>query len=43
MAAHDSSYRLLFSHPRMVADLLRGFVDEPWVHELDLSTLPQGY
>src|SRR5215203_3016598 len=23
---HDGSYRLLFSHPRMVQDLLRGFL-----------------
>ena len=23
---HDGSYRLLFSHPRMVEDLLRGFL-----------------
>jgi predicted transposase YdaD len=39
MAAHDESYRLLFSHPRMVADLLQGFVREPWVEDLDFSTL----
>lgn len=39
MADHDSSYRLLFSHPRMVEDLLRGFVQEPWVEKLDFSTL----
>ncbi len=25
---HDQSYKLLFSHPEMVADLLRGFVRE---------------
>lgn len=25
---HDGSYRLLFSHPRMVEDLLRGFLPE---------------
>jgi hypothetical protein len=39
MAAHDESYRLLFSHPRMVEDLLRGFVREPWVEELDFPSL----
>jgi predicted transposase YdaD len=39
MAAHDESYRLLFSHARMVEDLLRGFVREAWVEELDFSTL----
>jgi predicted transposase/invertase (TIGR01784 family) len=36
---HDNSYKLLFSHPRMVEDLLKGFVPEPWVDELDFSTL----
>ena len=32
---HDHSYKLLFSHPEMVADLLRGYVREPWVEQLD--------
>ena len=36
---HDSGYHLLFSHPKMVADFLSGFVAEPWVSDLDLSTL----
>ena len=36
---HDSSYRLLFSHARMVADLLRGFVRAPWVERLDQGSL----
>jgi len=36
---HDHSYKLLFTHPEMVADLLRGFVREEWVKELDFSTL----
>jgi len=36
---HDSGYKLLFSHPVMVADLLTGFVAEDWVKELDFSTL----
>lgn len=39
MAQHDNSYKLLFSHPEMVRDLLVGFVQEPWLAELDLSTL----
>lgn len=39
MAEHDSSYKMLFSHPRMVEDLLRGFVKEPWVEEVDFATL----
>ena len=39
MADHDHSYKLLFSHPEMVQDLLQGFVHEDWVNELDFSTL----
>lgn len=39
MAEHDSGYKLLFSHPEMVADLLRGFMREDWVRDLDFSTL----
>lgn len=39
MAGHDPSYRLLFSHPRMVEDLLRGFVHEDWLPGLDFTTL----
>lgn len=39
MAGHDPSYRLLFSHPRMVEDLLRGFVHEDWLSRLDFRTL----
>ncbi len=39
MAEHDGGYKLLFSHPEMVEDLLRGFVREDWVRDLDFSTL----
>ncbi|MCE8053938.1 transposase, partial [Halomonas daqingensis] len=39
MAGHDNSYKLLFSHQRMVRDLLTGFVHEKWVEELDLDSL----
>jgi predicted transposase/invertase (TIGR01784 family) len=39
MAEHDSSYKLLFSYPEMVEDLLKGFVHEEWVQHLDFSTL----
>ena len=39
VASHDAAYRTLFSHPRMVEDLLRGFVHEPWVESLDFATL----
>jgi hypothetical protein len=36
---HDQSYKLLFSHQQMVADLLRGFVTDDWVQAVDLTTL----
>ncbi len=36
---HDSSYKLLFSHARMIEDLLKGFVHEKWVAQLDFSSL----
>ena len=39
MAEHDTGYKALFSHPEMVADLIRGFVHEEWVRELDFSSL----
>ena len=36
---HDGGYKALFSDPRMVEDLLRGFVPGSWVGRLDFSTL----
>ena len=36
---HDQSYKLLFSHAELVADLLRGFVCEDWVKALDFTSL----
>ena len=36
---NDHSYRLLFSEPQIVIDLLIGFVHEPWVNEVDFDTL----
>jgi predicted transposase/invertase (TIGR01784 family) len=36
---HDNGYKALFSHPAMVADLIRGYVHEDWVRDLDFSTL----
>ena len=32
---HDESYRLLFSNPEMVADLLRGYVSDEINRDLD--------
>jgi len=34
---HDALYHRLFSHPGVVAQLLRGFVDGPWLDGLDLD------
>jgi predicted transposase/invertase (TIGR01784 family) len=39
MGEKDKSYKLLFSHARMVKELLRDFVKEDWVKKLDFSTL----
>jgi hypothetical protein len=36
---YDQSYKLLFSHAELVADLLRGFVREDWVQALDFTSL----
>ncbi len=36
---HDNGYKALFSHSEMVADLIRGFVHEDWVRDLDFTTL----
>ncbi|MBN2341752.1 MAG: Rpn family recombination-promoting nuclease/putative transposase [Deltaproteobacteria bacterium] len=38
---HDGSYKRIFSEPRMVQDLLTGFVKQQWVNELDFTTLEQ--
>jgi predicted transposase YdaD len=35
---HDLSYRLFFTHRRMIQDLLRKIVDEPWVEQIDLDS-----
>jgi hypothetical protein len=36
---HDAAYKRLFSHPELVADLLRVCVTESWAEDLDYSTL----
>ena len=36
---HDERYRTVFAFPRMVEDLLRGFVARAWADTLDFSTL----
>jgi predicted transposase YdaD len=39
MGKHDHTYKILFSHPRMVRDLLDGFVSGDWRAQLDFDTL----
>lgn len=39
MAEHDHSYKLLFSHPQMVRDLLEGFIPGDWLSQLDYDSL----
>jgi len=36
---HDNSYKQLFSHPRMIKDLLQGFIRQQWISQLDFRTL----
>lgn len=36
---HDASYKLLFSCPELVRDLVSGFIPDPWLQSLDYSTL----
>lgn len=35
----DASYKLLFSCPELVRDLVSGFIPDPWLQSLDYSTL----
>ncbi|MGY8525433.1 Rpn family recombination-promoting nuclease/putative transposase [Paracidovorax citrulli] len=35
----DASYKLLFSHPELVRDLVRGFIPDRWLRQVDFSTL----
>ena len=36
---YDTGYKLLFSHPEMVRDLLVGYVSGEWIDEADFTTL----
>lgn len=36
---HDTGYKLLFSHPEMVRDLLTGYMPGAWLQQADFSTL----
>ena len=35
----DAGYKLLFSAPEVVRDLVLGFIPDPWLHGLDYATL----
>ena len=37
MTDHDAIYHRMFSHPGMVTQLLREFVAEPWLDDLDFD------
>ena len=37
--ADDASYKLLFSAPELVRDLVLGFIPDAWLHSLDYATL----
>jgi predicted transposase YdaD len=39
---HDHGYKLLFSQPKVIEELLRGFLSARWVERLDFSTLRKG-
>ncbi|MDF9392789.1 MULTISPECIES: Rpn family recombination-promoting nuclease/putative transposase [Methylococcus] len=39
MTMHDGSYKHIFSHAPIVEDLLRGFVHEDWVSQIDYGSL----
>ncbi len=39
MSGHDHSYKLLFSHPQMVRDLLEGFIPGDWLLQFDYDSL----
>ena len=36
---NDRGYKLLFSHPKMVEDLIKSFVREEFIDKIDYSTL----
>jgi len=36
---YDASYKLLFSAPELVRDLIMGFIPDEWLHSLDYDTL----
>ena len=41
MSLHDSGYKKIFSHPKMVEDLIKNFVKADFVSQIDFSTLEE--
>ena len=42
MSSEDAaSYKLLFSAPKVVRDLVLGFIPDQWLHSLVFTTLEQ--
>ncbi len=39
MGEHDSGYKLLFSSPELIRDLIQGFIPDDWLRGLDYGTL----
>ncbi len=39
MVDHDQGYKQIFSHQKMVIDLIQGFIHEDWVAQLDFDSL----
>ena len=39
MATQANGYKIVFEFPRVIEDLLTGFLDEPWLADLDWETL----
>ncbi|MDQ7822543.1 MAG: Rpn family recombination-promoting nuclease/putative transposase [Candidatus Eremiobacteraeota bacterium] len=40
---HDRGYKALFSHPRLVEELIRSFVKEDFVEDIDFSTISRSF
>jgi len=36
---HDKTYKLLFSHPKIIKDLLTGFIEEDFVKDVDFDKI----
>ncbi len=39
MKKHAKTYKNMFSHKEVIRDLIRGFVKQDWINELDFDSL----